>query len=92
VHLPAEPRATITTFNIVGRIIQEMVLATGRESRHLAQSQLSGPIQDSGSLSHLSHSDLTPAIAREYLRLQVTDILESDNADQIIRDLAVTGE
>lgn len=77
---------------MVAHVLQTPVSSTIRGGNHLAQSRLSHPLQDSGSLSHFSYSDLTPAIGREYTELQITDILKSENSDGIIQDFAVTGE
>ena len=48
------------------------------------------PIKYTGTLDDYEHNDLTPVIGREYLNLQVKDLLNSQNRNQRIKDLAVT--
>jgi alpha-ketoglutarate-dependent taurine dioxygenase len=48
------------------------------------------PIKYTGTLDDYEHNDLTPVIGREYLNLQVKDLLKSPNRNQRIKDLAVT--
>ena len=55
-----------------------------------ARSRCAKPLVNSGSLNRFKHSDLTPVIGREYLDLQVADLLASD--DQLIKDLAITSK
>ena len=55
-----------------------------------AQSRLSQPLPYAGFLDNYQYHDLTPAIGREYTKLQVRDILALPNRDDFIRDLAVT--
>lgn len=43
---------------------------------------------NSGSLDRFTQQDLTPVIGREFIGLQVTDLLKGDA--QLIKDLAVT--
>lgn len=49
------------------------------------------PLQPSGALDKYAHFDVTPIIGREYSDLQIKDLLEAPNADELIRDLAITG-
>lgn len=49
-----------------------------------------GPLQASGVLDHFEHTDLTPVIGREYPTLNVVELMESPNADELIRELAYT--
>jgi hypothetical protein len=64
-------------------------MSTYREGNEEPQPRDS--IKYSGSLDSYSQNDLTPVIGTEYEGLQVTDILESDQCDRLIKDLAVTG-
>lgn len=48
------------------------------------------PLQNSGSLSHLDYVEVTPIIGREYPTAKIRDILHAPNAEQQIRDLAIT--
>jgi hypothetical protein len=47
------------------------------------------PMKYSGSLDHLSYVEVTPIIGREYTTAKIKDILQADNAEQQLRDLAV---
>lgn len=48
------------------------------------------PLESSGSLEKFEHEDVTPCIGREFPSINVVDdILDSPDADTLIRDLAV---
>lgn len=50
------------------------------------------PLNLSGALGSFQYEESTPEIGREYMDVDVVkDILEADNADELIRDLAITG-
>ncbi len=59
---------------------------------HQARTRLAKPLTNSHSLDKWSHQDLTPVIGREFLDLQVVELLESTDSDRLVTDLAVTGE
>ncbi|KAJ9502911.1 hypothetical protein H2202_002034 [Exophiala xenobiotica] len=48
------------------------------------------PLKNSGSIDHLEYVDVTPIIGREYPTAKLKDILHAPNADDQIRDLAIT--
>jgi hypothetical protein len=50
------------------------------------------PLKKSGALdAAFEYDDLTPTIGREYLRARIVeDILNAPNADELLRDLAIT--
>ncbi|KAF3401599.1 Alpha-ketoglutarate-dependent taurine dioxygenase [Penicillium rolfsii] len=75
---------------MVAPTLQTTTSSTITGGNPVAQSRLSGALQDSGSLDRFPHSELTPVIGREYTGLQLADILNSKNSDQIIQDFAVT--
>jgi hypothetical protein len=77
---------------MVAPVLQTTLSSTIKGGNPAAESRLSSPLQDSGALNGFSHSDLTPVIGREYTGLQITDILKSENSDQILKDFAVTGK
>lgn len=54
----------------------------------LATSQLRKPLRYAGTLDGEAHRECTPAIGREYVDLQVRDVLGW--GDEKVRDLAVT--
>lgn len=55
-----------------------------------AKTQLSKPLTYSGTLDQFESYDVTPAIGREYMNLQVRDILARPDREQVVKDLAVT--
>ena len=48
------------------------------------------PLKNSGSIDHLEYVDVTPIIGREYPTAKIKDILLAPNAEQQLRDLAIT--
>ena len=55
-----------------------------------ARNRNTQPLRGSGSLDRFEHQDLTPVIGREYIGLQVRDLLNAPDRKQRIQDLAVT--
>jgi len=49
----------------------------------------SEPLKYEGSLDHLEYVEVTPIIGREYTKAKIKDILEANNAEEQLRDLAV---
>ncbi|PCH38832.1 taurine catabolism dioxygenase [Wolfiporia cocos MD-104 SS10] len=47
------------------------------------------PLVPTGALDKYEHIDLTPVIGREYPNVQLTDLLKAENADELIRELAI---
>ena len=47
------------------------------------------PMKYGGSLDHLEYVEVTPIIGREYTKAKIKDILNADNAEEQLRDLAV---
>ena len=50
------------------------------------------PLQLSGALDKYEHFDVTPVIGREYPKANLVEWLNDPNADQLIRDLAITSK
>lgn len=48
------------------------------------------PLTATGALDQFKHIDLTPVIGREYPTLNVVELMESPNADELIKELAYT--
>ncbi|KAK5627789.1 hypothetical protein RRF57_003504 [Xylaria bambusicola] len=48
------------------------------------------PLKNSGSIDYLEYVDVTPIIGREYPTAKIKDILTAPNADEQLRDLAIT--
>ncbi|KAE8151752.1 putative taurine catabolism dioxygenase, partial [Aspergillus avenaceus] len=57
-----------------------------------ARPRISQPLQYTGTLDAYEHNDLTPVIGREYIGLQVGEILNlsEEESDRMITDIAVT--
>jgi hypothetical protein len=51
------------------------------------------PLKKSGALDSFTFEEATPVIGREYPSLNIVDdILNADNADELLRDLAITSK
>lgn len=49
------------------------------------------PLSASGALDKFKHDEVTPVIGREYPEVNVVDdILNAENSEELIRDLAIT--
>lgn len=48
------------------------------------------PLKKGTSIDHLEYVDVTPIIGREYPTAKLKDILTAPNADEQLRDLAIT--
>lgn len=48
------------------------------------------PLTKGQSIDHLEYVDVTPIIGREYPTARIRDILAADNAEEQLRDLAIT--
>ena len=51
------------------------------------------PLKLSGALHHFKFEESTPVIGREFLNVDIVDdLLNADNADERLRDLAITSK
>lgn len=51
------------------------------------------PLKLSGVLDGFEHDDVTPLIGREYPKVNIVDdLLNASNADELLRDVAITSE
>lgn len=50
------------------------------------------PLKLSGALDHLEQFDVTPVIGREYVNVNLADLLKAPNSDELLRDLAITSK
>jgi hypothetical protein len=50
------------------------------------------PLELSGALDKYEAFDVTPVIGREFVDAQLTEWLEAENSDELIRDLAITSK
>lgn len=48
------------------------------------------PLTKGSSIDHLEYVDVTPVIGREYPTARIKDMLAADNAEEQLRDLAIT--
>lgn len=48
------------------------------------------PLKLSGALDQFEHFDVTPVIGREYVNVNLAELLRAPNSDDLIRDLAIT--
>ena len=48
------------------------------------------PLKKTGAIDYLEYTDVTPIIGREYPSAKIRDILHAPNAEEQIRDLAIT--
>ncbi|KAL2177539.1 uncharacterized protein P884DRAFT_307684 [Thermothelomyces heterothallicus CBS 202.75] len=48
------------------------------------------PLKLSGALDHLEYFDVTPVIGREYVNVDLVELLRAPNSDELLRDLAIT--
>jgi hypothetical protein len=56
-------------------------------SRHVA------PLKYGGTLDKFSFEETTPLLGREYINVNLAnDVLKAENADDMIRDLAITSK
>jgi hypothetical protein len=76
-----------TRFNDLKIKAQEFV------SQQTAPAKLvKAPMQLSGSLDKFESFDVTPVIGKEFPKANLAQWLEAPNADELIRDLAITGK
>jgi hypothetical protein len=51
------------------------------------------PLKLSGALDHFKHEETTPIIGREFIDVNIVDdLLDTENADERLRDLAITSK
>jgi hypothetical protein len=55
-----------------------------------AKSGRTKPLKLSGALNDFDYVDVTPAIGREFPKASLAEWLNAPNADDLIRDLAIT--
>ena len=48
------------------------------------------PLKYSGSLDQFKSFDVTPIIGREFPEVSIKELLDAPNADELLRDLAIT--
>lgn len=79
--------ATITTLSDITERYTTLRLQVSDEGK----TQLTGPIENQGSLNHFVHHELTSNIGRQYgPDFQLKDLLHAD--DTVLKDFASTGK
>jgi hypothetical protein len=60
-------------------------------SKDATQQHYPEPLKLSGALDHFKHEDTTPVIGREFFDVNIVDdLLNGENADERLRDVAIT--
>ena len=75
--------------------ITQLSVATQELPQVLSKLDLKGsavPLTLGNSLTSIEKTDLTPTIGTEFKDVQLSQLLKSENANQLIRDLAITSE
>lgn len=58
-----------------------------------ARPPVTEPLVLSGVLDKFQYEDTTPALGREYINVNIVDdLMNAENADELLRDLAITSE
>ncbi|CCM00864.1 uncharacterized protein FIBRA_02910 [Fibroporia radiculosa] len=73
--------------SITQTVTQTVPTGTPRLSHFVRASTT--PLQPTGALDKYEHFEYTPVIGREYKNVQLSDLLKADNADELIRELAI---
>lgn len=55
-------------------------------------SRLTEPMKLSNALDGVEYVDITSLLGREYPKASITEWINAPNSDELIRDLAITGE
>lgn len=63
--------------------------AVNGKEEHQRRKTYPQPLTASGDLDRFEHEDVTPVIGREYDLNIVEDLLNAQNGDSLIRDLAI---
>lgn len=68
------------------------VASNSADTEDVGHSRLKKPLEYSGSLDNFEHTDVTPVVGRLYPTIQIRDLLEAQNARQLLQDLAYTSK
>ena len=82
------PSLNTETAPDVDRISRLKAAVIPNSNRH-GGNTLSKPLKSSGSLDQFESHDATLIIGTEFPNLQIVDLLNADNSEQLIRDLAI---
>jgi hypothetical protein len=67
----------------------QTITAVGREATTQEHSTRK-PLELSGALEGYQSFDVTPVIGREFVNVNLKELLRAPNSDDLIRDLAIT--
>ncbi|KAK3399631.1 hypothetical protein B0T20DRAFT_434040 [Sordaria brevicollis] len=73
-----------TTINVKNKATTEQQATQTQHAQHVE------PLKLSGVLDQFEHFDVTPIIGREFPKANLVEWLNAPNADELIRDLAIT--
>ena len=83
---PHSSLSRTTSFSTAGyRILSIMSVVNGTSKKLVKE-----PLKYSGSLDGYKFFESTPVIGREYVDLKLMDLLKAPDADQQLKDLAIT--
>lgn len=69
-----------------------MVAQTNGSNGISKQQPTRNPLKYTGSLDKYESAEMTTIIGRQYPNLQLSSLLKAENADVLLRDLAITGK
>ncbi|KAM0706902.1 hypothetical protein Q7P35_006232 [Cladosporium inversicolor] len=71
--------------------VHEVSFKNKEASKEATQQRYPEPLKLSGALNHFKHEDTTPIIGREFIGVNIVDdLLNGENADERLRDIAIT--
>jgi len=76
----------------MGSITETLPAAIDQSTTKDASSEHREPLKLKGVLEKYEHFDVTPVIGREYPTINLKEVLDSPNADEMLRDLAITSQ
>jgi hypothetical protein len=86
-HITAETYLDATMSTTTTTTIQPAITLQAEDSAK----QQPKPLSTSGALDRFKHEETTPVIGREYVDVNlVNDVINAENSDELIRDLAIT--
>ena len=71
--------------------VHEVSFKNKEAPKEATQQRYPEPLKLSGALDHFKHEDTTPIIGREFIGVNIVDdLLNGENADERLRDIAIT--
>ncbi|KAK4896216.1 hypothetical protein LTR27_005737 [Elasticomyces elasticus] len=70
--------------------VSQVSLKDSLKSATKSRYETDGPLKPNGALDHLESFDITPVIGREFPTTNLVDLINSPNADELLRELAYT--